>query len=260
MALPFPVPDTLAPAFTLSRCTEADIESMCAAYYDSFVEDPRNTFWWPGRPAMFAWMRGRMVRKLGDRDTRHFKVADAASGDLVSFARWDIPEGHGRTFGELVEEKQPLDVTQAVTAVAGEAGGDDGDVPVTSAPVDAAKPSAAADLPEGADPVLCNHFFDMLHAMAEKQDAKAMLGLSLLCTSPKYYRRGAAKALMMPMLALADAHGLKTYLEATSAGRPVYEKLGFREVDELVFDLKKLTGTMDELYKITIMVREPRPA
>lgn len=83
------------------------------------------------------------------------------------------------------------------------------------------------------------------------------IGLSLLCTSPNYHRRGAAKAMMLPMLALADSRGLKVYLEATPDGKPVYEKLGFREIDDLTFDLKKLTGTLEETYKISIMVREP---
>ena len=64
---------------------------------------------------------------------------------------------------------------------------------------------------------------------------------------------------MLPMLAIADARGLKTYLEATPDGKPVYERYGFREVDELLFDLKELTGKFNETYKISIMVREPRP-
>lgn len=65
---------------------------------------------------------------------------------------------------------------------------------------------------------------------------------------------------MLPILALADAEGLKTYLEATPGGKPVYEKLGFREVDELLFDLKELTGEdFGEVYKLSIMVRDPKP-
>ena len=64
---------------------------------------------------------------------------------------------------------------------------------------------------------------------------------------------------MLPMLALADARGLKVYLEATPDGKPVYEKLSFREIDQLTFDLKRLTGTFEDTYKISIMIREPSP-
>lgn len=84
-------------------------------------------------------------------------------------------------------------------------------------------------------------------------------GLSLICTDPKYHRRGAAKALIVPMLDLADAQGIKAYLEATPAGKPVYEKLGFREVDALEFDLGKLTKNLDGIYKLSIMIRDPTP-
>ncbi len=85
-------------------------------------------------------------------------------------------------------------------------------------------------------------------------------GLSLLCTSPKYHRRGAGKALILPMLAIAYAEGLRTYTEATPGGRPVYEKLGFQEVDQLVSDLTKVMEGFEEGYKLSIMVREARTA
>ncbi|KAI1762608.1 acyl-CoA N-acyltransferase [Hypoxylon sp. FL1150] len=252
MALPFPVPDSLAPTFTLSRCTAADTDAFIEVYYESFLTDPRNTFWWsPDKAAMHRWMKHRVNRKMNDRRVRHFKVTDVESGDMVAMSRWDIPEGHEAVFGEWVETATPVDVSQTVTAV-GE--GEAEDVPVTSAPAEA----PGADYPEGSKPELCKIFFDALKDMSEKHNAKTMLGLSLLCTSPKYHRRGAGKALMLPMLALADAQGLKTYLEATPTGKPIYEKLGFREVDEITFDLDKLLGGDNGIYKISIMVREPR--
>ncbi|KAI1344688.1 hypothetical protein F5Y15DRAFT_363145 [Xylariaceae sp. FL0016] len=87
-----------------------------------------------------------------------------------------------------------------------------------------------------------------------------MLGLSLICTAPRYFRQGAAKALILPMLEKADSAGLQTYLEATQAGKIVYEKLGFRAVDELEFDLGKLTHhKFDGMYKLSIMIRDPKP-
>lgn len=84
-----------------------------------------------------------------------------------------------------------------------------------------------------------------------------LTGLSLIATSTKYFKRGAAKALIVPMLEIADAQGLKTYLEATPAGKPVYEKLGFREVDALEFNLDELTKDHHGVYKLCIMIREP---
>ncbi|KAJ3552330.1 hypothetical protein NPX13_g11140 [Xylaria arbuscula] len=113
--------------------------------------------------------------------------------------------------------------------------------------------------PRGSDPELCRSFFSALSSLSKKWDAEEMLGLSLLCTSPRYHRRGAAKALLAPMLAIADAAGLRCYLEATPGGRPVYEKLGFRVVEVKEFDLDALTsGKMNGCYKLSIMIREPQ--
>lgn len=63
------------------------------------------------------------------------------------------------------------------------------------------------------------------------------------------------------MLALADAANLRSYVEATPAGRPVYEKLGFREVEAVRFDPDALTGgRVKGGLTLSIMIREPRPS
>ncbi|KAI0144243.1 acyl-CoA N-acyltransferase [Hypoxylon sp. NC0597] len=261
MALPFPIPSSLPSAFSISRCTAADVDEIAEVYYQAFETDPRNGFWWsPDKAAMFAWMKRRILRKMADPRTRHFKITDSQSGDLVAFTRWDIPEGYDAAFGESAsDDAVSLDVPRIATADEDaqdkKLGGEN--LPVTTAPAEAIAPPIT-DHPDGAPPKLCQLFFNALSEMSKKQNAKAMLGLSLLCTSPKCFGKGAAKALMLPMLAIADTHGLKTYLEATPGGKPVYEKLGFREVDELTFDLKKLTGKFEDVYKLSIMVREPK--
>lgn len=60
------------------------------------------------------------------------------------------------------------------------------------------------------------------------------------------------------MLDIADAEGVKAYLEATPAGKPVYEKMGFREVDSLEFNLDELTKDHHGIYRLCIMIREPK--
>ncbi|RYP33590.1 hypothetical protein DL767_004705 [Monosporascus sp. MG133] len=227
MALPFPPPASLSPSFIMARPTEADIEAMADVYFEAFELDRGNTYWWsPDRAAQLAWSRRRVERKMRDPSVRHFKITDVASGDLVAWARWNVPEGKEAVFGAVAD----------ATATA----------------------PAVTDYPEGADPELCRGFFDAVDGMQKKWDAKSMLGLSVLCTSPKYFKRGAAKALLTPMLEIADAEGLRTILEATATGKPLYEKLGFREVDALKFDLSQLTKDMDGIYELTIMIREPK--
>jgi predicted acetyltransferase len=75
-------------------------------------------------------------------------------------------------------------------------------------------------------------------------------GLSIICTAPEYQRRGAAKALMEPILKVADAQGIPSWLEASPDGVRLYENLGFKTVEELNF---VLCGN----HPMPCMVREP---
>ncbi|KAK7717320.1 hypothetical protein SLS64_002810 [Diaporthe eres] len=263
MALPFPLPAGLHADFTMSRTTEADAERIAEIYYAAFQTDPGNTYWWSAdTPAMMEWMVRRIRRKMADRSVRHFKVVDARTGDMVAFARWDVPQGSD-AFGEWVGDDEingsgEVDVSGLVEGEGeGEANGEASE-PLTGG-VDAphSSSSAALDIPRGADPELCRGFFDGLSQMSSKWMGQDMLGLSLISTSTKYFKRGAAKALIVTMLKIADAEGVKTYLEATPAGKPIYEKLGFREVDSLEFNLDELTKDRHGVYKLCIMIREP---
>ncbi|RYP73039.1 hypothetical protein DL769_004314 [Monosporascus sp. CRB-8-3] len=269
MALPFPPPASLSPSFIMAPPTEADIEAMTDVFLKAFEMDRGNTYWWsPDRAAQHAWMRRRVERNMRDPRVRHFKIVDRASGDLVAWARWNVPEGKEAAFGAgAMAGDGARDVTRLLgsgeeeEAVAGEdktAAAAAETRPTTAAADAMATAPAVTDYPEGADPELCRGFFGALDGMAKKWNAKSMLDLSVLCTSPKYFKRGAAKALLTPMLEIADAEGLRTSLEATPTGKPLYEKLGFREVDVLKFDLSQLTKDMDGIFEITIMIREPK--
>ncbi|KAI0141661.1 hypothetical protein GGR57DRAFT_400238 [Xylariaceae sp. FL1272] len=258
MAVPFYPPPTLNSHFALTRPTAADIDTLARVYYDSFSLDPGNTYWWsPDKDAMFIWMHSRILRKMKDPRVRHYQVVDISSWkpETVAFARWDIPDGFEEEFGKFVSVGGGVDVSKVVDK------GGDGKVAPTVTPVEetTAKASKSIDVPKGANPELCRGFFDWLGVMDEKWGAKDMLGLSLLCTAPKYHRQGAAKALVEPMLAIADRTGLRSYLEATESGRPMYEKLGFRTVDVKEFDLPTLTGgRLSGTFCLSIMIREPK--
>ncbi len=66
--------------------------------------------------------------------------------------------------------------------------------------------------------------------------------LSTLCTDPKHQRRGAGTMLIHWGCDIAQKHGVPSFLEATPAGLPVYQKAGFEEVDRFEFDLGKYGG------------------
>ncbi|KAK7917483.1 Acyl-CoA N-acyltransferase [Apiospora marii] len=258
MEVPFPVPASLASGLVLSPMTHADTDAAAVVYHESFGADPANTYWWPKDLApLLAWCSGRMRIKLDDPFVRIFKITDSATGEMVAYARWDIPKDSAGFGAWIGGENGKVDVTALVESDDQTATANDEltkQQPLTSD--DKAAP-AVGDYPEGGNHEIADMFFSALGESQKKWKTDDMLGLSLLCVSPRYHRRGIATALLTPMLDIADAEGRKTYLEATAAGRPLYERLGFREVEVLRFDFDALTKERNGLYKNFVMIREP---
>ncbi|KAK8074114.1 hypothetical protein PG994_005013 [Apiospora phragmitis] len=198
--------------------TAADTDAAAVVYCESFKTDPANTYWWPKDLApLLAWCSGRMRLKLRDPLVRVFKITDTANGEMVAFARWDVPTGSTRFGTWIGGENDKVDVTALVE------GGDGTAAAVEKQPLTASADAAApapGDYPEGGT-------------------------------------RGIAMALLAPMLDIADAEGRKTYLEATAAGKPLYERLGFRLVEVLEFNWDELTKERNGLYKNWVMIRDP---
>ena len=63
--------------------------------------------------------------------------------------------------------------------------------------------------------------------------------LRSIATLPEYQGKGCASRLLQSGLVKIDAEGAKTWLEATPLGESLYTKLGWVNVDEIVFDLEK---------------------
>lgn len=55
--------------------------------------------------------------------------------------------------------------------------------------------------------------------------------LDILGTHPKHHGRGIASQLLKWGLERADRDGLEVFLSASPAGKPIYEKKGFRVVE-----------------------------
>ncbi|RDW92729.1 GNAT family N-acetyltransferase [Aspergillus mulundensis] len=67
--------------------------------------------------------------------------------------------------------------------------------------------------------------------------------LEALCVHPDYQGRGIAKRFLAWGVGEAEMLGLDVYLEATEAGRPVYEKTGFQAVRKEEFGLDGIGET-----------------
>lgn len=178
MALPFDNPASLSPAFVISRCDSDDVDPMCITYYDAFDADPGNSHWWsPSREQMMIWMRRRISKKMADRSIRHFKITEVASGEMVAFARWDIPQG-STNFGDWVGIKNEVsDVSSLVNSDQEGTNGRQAQEVPPSAPVVELQPRyVGVDVPEGADPALATNFFGRLAVASEKWYRNDMLG------------------------------------------------------------------------------------
>jgi GNAT superfamily N-acetyltransferase len=78
----------------------------------------------------------------------------------------------------------------------------------------------------------------------------------LLATDAAYQRRGLGGMLLGHVIALAEAEGKKIYLEATKVGHPLYQKLGWRDVDLITVDCRK--WGIDQSDYNWVMLREPQ--
>ncbi|KAH9901901.1 hypothetical protein F4778DRAFT_781784 [Xylariomycetidae sp. FL2044] len=87
---------------------------------------------------------------------------------------------------------------------------------------------------------------------------KGVYVLELLAVDPEYQGKGAGTALVEWGTGAADRQGIKSIVEATPAGRRVYEKCGLRaEIEEMQFDVGDEFSERTK-PKLVFMTREPQ--
>lgn len=105
------------PPYTIYSVTLSDSEAIARNNMSAFWEDPNWVPTWQGKTLSFVIgeMQKRMPRiLLQDRVTRrHQKAVDAATGELVGYARWVLPPGKTTTpmSGPEWADMQIADVT-----------------------------------------------------------------------------------------------------------------------------------------------------
>ena len=104
----------------------------------------------------------------------------------------------------------------------------------------------AEGLPPSADPPFWETFFSALErSQREILGARAHILLHILATEPQYHRRGVGAWQLKWGLDQADILGIPAYLEATEAGRPLYERWGFEAIRPVGVDPKWYGGKTD---------------
>lgn len=83
-----------------------------------------------------------------------------------------------------------------------------------------------------------------------------MAVLEFIATLPQHQGQGVGKALLRWGIERAEAEHRRIYLEATMEGLPVYEKSGWRALEQVDIDYTRWGGQGEQT--LTLMVRDPR--
>ncbi|KAH8891238.1 hypothetical protein GQ53DRAFT_806651 [Thozetella sp. PMI_491] len=207
----------------ISPLTEADVDEYVAIRHAAFEGGVNKIFY--NRPVTDegkASIAASTLKSLREEPTKKFlKVADAATGEIISCGKWIVPPPGGVS--------KAADGTAAVP-----------------------QPIPECNLPAW------TAFHIMLNdAKNELMGARPCYVLDVLVTHPNHHRRGAGKMLIEWGLARADEEGLEAYVEASEMGTPLYSKYGFNTVKVLPFDMSEYGG--DGIQVHNCMVRNARP-
>ncbi|EEQ89437.1 uncharacterized protein BDCG_04557 [Blastomyces dermatitidis ER-3] len=117
--------------------------------------------------------------------------------------------------------------------------------------------------PPGAHPELFTELLRQMVAGRKKYlDEEKDYVLELIATSPAFERQGHASRLLKWGIEKADAENARIFLEATPAGMPLYERLGWRTVDTIRIKLADYgidaEGDGGGYALLHIMIRDPQ--
>ncbi|OGE53953.1 hypothetical protein PENARI_c007G02783 [Penicillium arizonense] len=178
-------------------------------------------------PQMSEYKTKVGMKHLADPNMHVLKIHDEASGELVAYSRWLIPEalGYGPTVPTLSE--------QAVAF--------------------AKDPVAYAPRPMKEE--VYNAFKQMLENARKRYTTENDIVLDLLATLPAYQGRGFGTAVLKWGIEKADTSKSRIFLEATPEGVPLYLKYGWKQLEEVTMDYRPFGGDGSESFYL--MMRDP---
>ncbi|KAL1953191.1 hypothetical protein VTO42DRAFT_3397 [Malbranchea cinnamomea] len=206
---PSPSPIQILPATEDDCLAIADIESL------AFEPDPGSRIMFGPRNVANLPFRAAQLKEVMNTDptVRFFKAV--VDDQIVAAAQW-----HFRTNPDWHLGKGP------------------GPNPSTMCGID-----PPTSWPPGSNAPALDAFFGWIYEVRKRRmGGKAHALLSLLVTRPDFQGRGAASALVKHGLQLCDQQNLPAWLEASTAGYPVYKKLGFEDVEVHETDYRPYGG------------------
>ncbi|GKT51917.1 uncharacterized protein ColSpa_12098 [Colletotrichum spaethianum] len=197
-----------ASVLILEPATVEDVPALTEVWFAAFAQDPEIARLWPDTPRVRAWWDGANRDDMLAKPFQRFvKVVDPGSADargrarIAAWSKWDtsMPAQRGRRY-----------------------------------------PPCCEDMP--------GEVFDAFFEKEERERGRVMgrrsitvrgdccpasdRDLDTLVTHPDYQRRGAGSMLLEWGCGLADENGVAAYVDASKAGKGLYERFGFVDKSE----------------------------
>lgn len=211
---------------------------MIAVYLSGFRDDFMNKHIWPCPPGDLivkaAWLREKYLATFSYGEHVMHKLLDVSVTPhrIAAWSRWIAP--HTLSLEEKASRQAVSDAEEVLIAS-----------------------KARRRFPEGVHEDLAVEYFGTMGTIKSRLiDSGSTWELSLLVVDPEYQRRGLATALVSHVLVEIDADSKKAYLEAMPAGYRMYQKLGWKEIELMEFDLQSIG--VEESGKVWCMIRQGR--
>ncbi|KAK9384800.1 hypothetical protein V1515DRAFT_610430 [Lipomyces mesembrius] len=228
--------------FLVQPCVPADAQGLAATMVGARFGDPHWVFLWhsPSLKDVTAAAAERLPWNLinGRETTRHEKVIDLETGEVVGYARWNLPP--------VLAAKNVWPEAQVAEP--------------TPEDRELFEKKFKAVTDNGRIRGLKTDMSSFRSAPLEVVDAKIMkdgpyLTLDYLATAPALQRKGIATMLVQSGLKIADENGMRAYVMSEPAGLKVYQNNGFKVVQTVSTDYSKYGGTDPLVHHF--MVRQP---
>ncbi|KAL8708855.1 MAG: hypothetical protein Q9220_006311 [cf. Caloplaca sp. 1 TL-2023] len=220
--------------FQILPAEPSDIPEIAVIQHEAFKDDPIIGRLWPDvdRQVKHEYDIKLLQRHFAQKEllgSVFHKLVDTENGKIVAFSKWK----YGYTLTpEQQAEKEKLDTKRFH--------------------------------PPGSNETLYNDFFSQLDARRKKycgddkdyfSQLTTIIVLHILMVIPDYQRRGLGAMLIREGLAAADRDEAKCYIEASPAGLELYKRYGWKQVDEIVLDMKPHGGS--GMATEVLLIREP---
>ncbi|KAH8894172.1 acyl-CoA N-acyltransferase [Thozetella sp. PMI_491] len=204
----------------------ADAEAVARNNVMAFWEDPSYTIVWKDIATLDHVIERSIKRTrldfLEEQDRQRYeKAVDPVTGELVGYARWKFPIALKTTAegDPLWPERQMAAASeeeyQRIKAIAESAGPTPKDIPMDD---------------------------EVTVIKRRLQSQKSYMLLAYLAVHPENQNKGIATMLVQSGIDQCKRMGMDIFVQASPAGRGIYEKLGFRVLDSHSEDLAQWGG------------------